>query len=103
MQNIVLIVVAFVVFIFILGSCKGKSSDKGDGEYMLHCQKMIKGNAKYPATIDFDNFKARVVKRDGEVTVVLPFTTKNAFGVPVSSTANCTMSSDGTNQQILIH
>lgn len=103
MQNIVLIVVAFFIFIFILGSCKDKSSDKSDGEYMLYCQKLIKGNVKYPATVDFDNFKARVVKRDGDVTVVLPFTAKNAFGVPISNIANCTMNSGGTNQEIFIH
>lgn len=81
----------------------GKKNEKGDGEYMLYCQKMIKSSAKHPATVDFDNMKVRIAKRSDGVTVVLPFTAQNAFGVPVSNTANCTMNKDGTNQQIFIH
>ena len=81
----------------------GKKNEKGDGEYMLYCQKMIKSSAKHPATVDFDNMKVRIAKRSDGVTVVLPFTAQNAFVVPVSNTANCTMNKDGTNQQIFIH
>lgn len=102
MKNIIPVIVVVFIFLAILGSCKGKDG-KGDGEYMLYCQKMIKSNAKYPATVEFDNFKVRIVKQGEDVTVVLPFTAKNAFGVPVSNTANCSMKKDGSNQQIFIH
>lgn len=103
MGKIIPFVILFFIILAILGTCKGKDDEKGDGTYMLYCQKMIKTSVKYPTTVEFDNFKARVAKRSDGVTVVLPFTAKNAFGVPVANTANCSMNKDGTNQQIFIH
>lgn len=64
---------------------------------------MIKRNAQNPETVNFENTSVRIAKRSDGVTVVLPFTAKNAFGVPSSHTANCTMNEDGTSQKILIH
>lgn len=103
MGKIIPFAVLFFIILAVLNTCKGKDGGKSDGEYVTYCQKMIKRNANYPATVDFENFKVRIAKRGDDVTVVLPFTAKNAFGVPVSGTANCSMSKDGANQQIFIH
>lgn len=103
MQKVILIVVGILIVLLALGTCKGNSGSKNDGDYMLYCQKMIKKNATNPETVDFQNTKVRIESRDDGVTVVLPFSAKNAFGVPRSYVANCTMKNDGTNQQIFIH
>lgn len=82
--------------------CNKNDGSKQDGEYMLYCQKMIKRNAQYPETVDYKNFDTKIVKDGNEIIVVMPFATKNGFGVPSSYKANCTMNIDGTNQQIYI-
>jgi hypothetical protein len=105
MQKIILAVVFIFILVFILGKCKGKSKpeDTSDVEYMAACQKMIKQQANYPATVDHKHFSTSAYRApNGNIVVTAPFSAKNAFGVEVDAKARCVFASNGETEITII-
>lgn len=101
--NLIIILIASSFILYSCATKKSKPKDTSDVEYMAACQKMIKQQANYPATVDHKHFSTSTYRApNGNIVVTAPFSAKNAFGVEIGAKARCVFTPSGENEITII-